>query len=119
MLLPLSIEEVMRRAAEQQKKKLTDTTVQVAAQCQGSGKAPAQNPEKFILQVISVDSPPAICQDHTGANYDSCQQGVASTSASTNAPVPAANVSQANEANPCGAAAVSVTSLSYGVFKIP
>ncbi|XP_039182239.1 calcium/calmodulin-dependent 3',5'-cyclic nucleotide phosphodiesterase 1A-like isoform X3 [Crotalus tigris] len=118
-------EEVMRRAAEQQKKKMTDTTVQVAAQlvqneqCQGSGKTPAQNPETFILQVISVDSPSTISQDHTGANYDSCQQGVASTSTSTNAPVPAANVSQANEANPCGAAAVSVTSLSYGVFKIP
>lgn len=125
MLLSLSIEEVMRRAAEQQKIKLTDTTVQVAAQlvqneqCQGSRKAPAQNPETFILQVISVDSPSATCQDHTGANCDPCRQGVASTPAPTNAPVPASNVSQANEANPCGAAAVSVTSLNYGVFKIP
>ncbi|XP_058038129.1 dual specificity calcium/calmodulin-dependent 3',5'-cyclic nucleotide phosphodiesterase 1A-like [Ahaetulla prasina] len=113
-------EEVMRRAADQQKKKLTDTTVQVAAQlvqneqCQRSGKAPAQNPETFILQVISVDSPSATCQDHTPY-----QQDVASTPAPTNAPVPASNVSQANEPNPCGAAAVSVTSLSYGVFKIP
>ncbi|ETE60241.1 hypothetical protein L345_14016, partial [Ophiophagus hannah] len=117
-------EEVMRRATEQQKKKLTDTTVQVAAQlvqneqCQGSGKTPAQNPETFILQVISIDSP-ATCQDHMGANCNPYQQGIASTPAPTNAPVPASNVSQANEANPCGAAAVSVTSLSYGVFKIP
>lgn len=115
----------MRRAAEQRGEKLTGTTIQGAVQlvqneqCQGSGKAPAQNPETFILQVISVDSPSATRQDHMGANWRPCQQGAASTPTPTNAPVPASNVSQANEANPCGAAAVSVTSLNYGVFKIP
>ncbi|XP_032070555.1 calcium/calmodulin-dependent 3',5'-cyclic nucleotide phosphodiesterase 1A-like [Thamnophis elegans] len=116
-------EEVRRREAEQRGKKLTDTTKQGAVQliqneqCRGSRKVPAQNPETFILQVISVDSPSATCQDHMGANCHPCQQGAVSTP--TNAPLPASNVSQANEANPCGAAAVSVTSLNYGVFKIP
>ncbi|XP_013917892.1 PREDICTED: calcium/calmodulin-dependent 3',5'-cyclic nucleotide phosphodiesterase 1A-like [Thamnophis sirtalis] len=116
-------EEVMRREAEQRGKKLTDTTKQGAVQliqneqCRGSRKVSAQNPETFILQVISVDSPSATCQDHMGANCHPCQQGAASIP--TNAPLPASNVSQANEANPCGAAAVSVTSLNYGVFKIP
>ncbi|KAM6464591.1 uncharacterized protein PHA67_011186 isoform 2-T2 [Liasis olivaceus] len=123
-------EEVMRRAAEQQKKTFnqtsTDTTLQVAVQalqnehCQGSGGAPAQNPETFILQVISLDCPSTPCPDHTGANCDPCQQKDASTPVPMNCTVTASNASQqANEATQCGAAAISVTSLSYGVFKIP
>ncbi|XP_063173709.1 dual specificity calcium/calmodulin-dependent 3',5'-cyclic nucleotide phosphodiesterase 1A-like isoform X2 [Candoia aspera] len=121
-------EEVMRRASEQQKKtfnQTTGTTPQVAAQteqngpCEGSGGAPAQRPETFILQVISLDCPSATCPADTGADCDPCQQKDANSLVPMSATLTTSNMAQGNEADPCGAAAVSITSLSYGVFKIP
>ncbi|KAJ6659650.1 hypothetical protein lerEdw1_018619 [Lerista edwardsae] len=125
-------EELMRRAAEQKKqqedknRKPPDAALQEQVKqnedsqrkegCPSprkEGVPGCPSPATFILQVISIDAPSVTCEIE-GSNRNPCQQEVINTPNQTTA-----NASQQTETTPCGDAAVSVTSLNYGVFKIP
>ncbi|XP_053140036.1 dual specificity calcium/calmodulin-dependent 3',5'-cyclic nucleotide phosphodiesterase 1A-like isoform X3 [Hemicordylus capensis] len=125
-------EEVLRRAAEQQKQQNqggipADAALQVATAgkqneaCQGGEEALARKSSvaSFVLQVISFDAPSVSCTIDAGPKQDPCQKEVTTTPVQMNDNTTPASTQQQNEATPCAAATVSVTSLSYGVFKIP
>ncbi|XP_077173297.1 uncharacterized protein LOC143827544 isoform X2 [Paroedura picta] len=121
-------EEIMKRASEQQRqgysRMVADTPLQVAIStkhspaCDGfKGASARKPPDTFILQVISFDSPSVNYSKDAVLNCNSGPPAV--PGAPTNdGPVPAEALQQ-NQADALGAAAVSVTSLSYGVFEMP
>ncbi|XP_061482033.1 dual specificity calcium/calmodulin-dependent 3',5'-cyclic nucleotide phosphodiesterase 1A-like [Rhineura floridana] len=115
-------EEIMRRASEQQQRDHSrvsaDTALQVAIPVkQNEGCQTNSTDRNFVLQVISFDTPSLTYAAESGPNCDPSQNEVASIPVPKNDTTPT-NVCQQNETIPCAAAAVSVTSLSYGVFKI-
>nr|XP_028577469.1 calcium/calmodulin-dependent 3',5'-cyclic nucleotide phosphodiesterase 1A-like [Podarcis muralis] len=119
-------EETMRRAAEQQKqdqsRMAADAALQVATSAkQNEGCQANSADQNFVLQVISIDTPIVTNRTESGQHCDPSQKEVASTSALKQDITTPSNACQQNETTPrgAGAAAVSVTSLSYGVFKIP
>lgn len=127
MLFSLPV-EVTRRAAKQQKEQQyqshipADIALQMAVStnCQGPERTSSgsSSPPTFVLQVISFDSPSVTCATVTGPNCEPFKQEATDTPTAMNIDTPA-NAPQQNETNPSATAAVSVTSLSYGVFKIP
>lgn len=115
----------MRRAAEQKKQQedkngkppdaaLQEKVKQNEASQRKEGVPGCPSPATFILQVISIDAPSVTCEIEAGSNCNPCQQEVTNTQNQTTA-----NASEQTETNPCGTKAVAVTSLNYGVFKIP
>uniref|UniRef100_A0ACB8GFY1 Uncharacterized protein n=1 Tax=Sphaerodactylus townsendi TaxID=933632 RepID=A0ACB8GFY1_9SAUR len=86
--------------------------------CEGCEKASVGNPpQSFVLQVISFDSPSVTYSKNAVLSCDRGPQAVsAAPTKDNNAP---GGTSQQDPTDPCGAAAVSVTSVSYGVFKMP
>ncbi|XP_078234213.1 uncharacterized protein LOC110083215 [Pogona vitticeps] len=120
-------EEVMRRAAEQQKQVQSRMPTEGAPEVPGlqvegstgSQRPSSENYDSFILQVISFDSPPVMCSRQA----EPSQQEAANTQApvNDNGTQSSESAQQTVTTTSLGAAAVSVTSLSYGyrLFKIP
>ncbi|XP_060113732.1 uncharacterized protein LOC132585868 [Heteronotia binoei] len=121
-------EEVLRRAAEQQKQDHLpapdDAPLQVAVsakqqmECQGyEGASAGKPPETFVLQVISFDSPSMTFSKDATLNCNPGLQALPSPTADGS--VVPVNTSQQSQTDSCDAAAVSITSLNYGVFQLP
>lgn len=76
-------------------------------------------PAVFVLQVISVDGPSVQGGTGAGPNQDPRQQEINKTADQESVKTPPEDTHQENETPPCGAAAVSISSLDCEIFKIP